>query len=773
MKRYRLLSCVLAGALLLSAGALPAAAAYPDVAADHWSAPYVEDMTAKGVFIGIEQNGKLFFMPTRKMSAIEALALCARVSVDTALRQRIGADRAEQIRTLTGEESFWARDEFATCLEAGIVSYAELKELWQSGNISRPIAKEDFCLYLVRAMQLSAMAENLSTVTLDFTDRDEVSPGMEPYVYLLTQYGIVNGNDNHAFQPRSTVTREVAAALLSRAIRFMEEKGTSVELSEYTDYSSWEAGSIVKAVSKGKDTIELTLNSDVSGQRTFSIPAATPIYENSMKVDSSLLLAGSYARICYDQTGKAAAVRLSGRVETVEGSLVGISENALMVSVGESTRTVYYDRFTEVRVGTKTGGRELIETDAGYDRVACRIDKLGHLVAVQLTGGTRKEEGLIRGAEPSANGETVLTVAAFDGSLQRYTIPASASVTANGITMTGFTGYTGCYIAMRVSNDSAAVESANVDSVTVYLQGAVRSTGRTPDGDSVTITDLATGKAAVWPIRAGAQITYGNKTIDWSGIEKDWFVTAHVVAGEIERLFCYPGSSRTEGVLSAISYPVGSTKQLLTVTTPQGAQVQFELDLASPPQIERDDKTSTPDKLRTGDQVVVTVRYNEVTLIDATSQNANVTGVIARKTETAQGITIEVTLDGGGSATYTLSSGVSVTQNGRIIDGANLRVGYRVAMVVSGNELVSIDVVGAVSTTDHITGTVIVVNDGRSITFRTGDDRVITVTLASGASIQSVQGSYVSLSQLRPGDSLDLYGSYEKGVFVATIAIKL
>lgn len=772
MKRYRLLACVLAGAMALSWTSLPASAAYPDVAAGHWSAPYIEDMTQKGVFIGIEQNGQLLFMPSKEMTAVEAVVLCARISVETSLRQRIGADRAEQIGALTGDEKFWARDEFATCLESGILSYAELKELWQSGNIYRPIAKEDFCLYLVRCMQLSAMAENLTSVALDFVDRDEVSPGLEPYVYLLTQYGIVNGNENHAFQPRSTVTREVAATLLSRAMDFMEEKGTSVELSEYTNYA-WEAGSIVKAVSKGKDVIELTLNSEISGQRTFSIPAAVPIYENSMRVDASLLLAGTYARICYDAGGTAIAVRLSGSLETVEGSVVGVSENALMVNVGSVTRTIPYDRFTEVQVGTKNGGRELIETDAGYERAACRIDKLGHLAAVRLTGGTRKEEGIIRSAEPLSTGGTVLTVAGFHGGLQRYTIPTEASVTANGIAMSGFSGYTGSYISMRVKNADATVESANVDTVTVYLQGAVRSTGSTPDGKSVTITDLAVGKPIVWPIREDAAITYNGGTISWNGIQKDWFVTAKLVAGEIETLYCYPGSSRTEGIITAITYPVGSAKQVLTVSTPQGVQAQFEVDLASPPQIQRDDKLSTPDKLRTGDQVTVTVRYNEVTLIDAVSQSANVTGVIASKTEGPDGITIEVTLDSGGTATYLLGSGVSVTQNGKIIDATSLRYGYRVAMVVSGNELVSIDVTGVSISSDHITGSVIVVSDGKSFVFRTDDGQTFTVTLAPGSSIQSVREGYVALSSLKPGDVLDLYGSYENGAFVATIAIKV
>ena len=102
------------------------------------------------------------------------------------------------------------------------------------------------------------------------------------------------GTDQNEFQPKSTVTREVAATMLSRAIAFMAERGTSVELPNYTDYE-WQAGTIVSATSSSKNVIHLTLNSDLSGSYTISLPVDTPIYENSMLVDSALLQTGTYA----------------------------------------------------------------------------------------------------------------------------------------------------------------------------------------------------------------------------------------------------------------------------------------------------------------------------------------------------------------------------------------------------------------------------------------------------------------------------------------------
>ncbi|MEG2120142.1 MAG: S-layer homology domain-containing protein, partial [Pseudoflavonifractor sp.] len=406
---------------------------------------------------------------------------------------------------------YWFANEYATCIESGILSYTELKELNQSGALKKPIAKEDFARYLVRAMQLGAMAENLTTYTLDFTDKATITPGREPYLYLLNMYGIVSGNENKAVQPKSSVTRAVASKMLSESIAFMDKRGTSVEIANYTDYD-YVAGTIVTATAGNGGVVVLNLNSDISGSATISIPAGTPIYENSMLVDSALLKAGTYARVCLDQKGAPIDVRLSGSVRTVTGSVVGISDDAILLSVNGTAQTVKYDRFTEVQAGKKTGDRDLIDTAAGYTSAVCRIDQLGHLVAVQFSGGTRKDEGLISGVESRVNGGCTLVVGDFNGQMRRLSVPVSASISINGIAGgTLNTSYIGSYVSLRVSNDDGAVVSAGVDTATQYAQGAIRGTGSSGSVDNITIANVATGKSSTYNMGAKAVLTYDGK----------------------------------------------------------------------------------------------------------------------------------------------------------------------------------------------------------------------------------------------------------------------
>ena len=160
-------------------------------------------------------------------------------------------------------------------------------------------------------------------------------------------------------------------------------------------------------------------------------------------------------------------------------------------------------------------------------------------------------------------------------------------------------------------------------------------------------------------------------------------------------------------------------------------------------------------------------------------QSANVSGTITRKSEDTSGITIEVELDNnGGTATYSITSGVSVSQDGKLISMYDLRVGYHVAMVTNGDSVASIEVDKTTTTSSQLVGTVIYVNTSdRTITFRaddgTGNGSVIQVSAPSGTVMQEASGGTFSLGTLNTGDSLNIYGGYTtSGEFKATIIIR-
>ena len=201
--------------------------------------------------------------------------------------------------------------------------------------------------------------------------------------------------------------------------------------------------------------------------------------------------------------------------------------------------------------------------------------------------------------------------------------------------------------------------------------------------------------------------------------------------------------------------------------------LSYELPLDNLPTIYRDGKTSSVDKLKSGDTVEVTVRYNQVSQIEATSQSANVTGTITKVVQdSSTGVTLELMLTTGESVTYTVSEGVSVTQEGTVSNVWALRVNDKVGLVVSGGEVISIEVSKSSASGTVLTGTVFTKNTTeRTLMILLSDGNVVTVDVSSASFVDAAGGS-LSLSRLSGDDAVTVYGSYSGAKFKATLVVR-
>ena len=876
MKGKRVLSLALAALMTLSLLVVPAAAVSFTDMTNHWAKDDVEYLATQGVVKGTSATT---FAPDQKMTACEALLFCSRATgVDAIDKEAIAEDWEDELKEILPEEMYaWAAQEMAVCLETGIISETELRALSSAGGLVKSITRETLAMYLVRAMQLAPLAQSLTSYPMSFADTTSISASLQPYVYLLNMYGIVKGNELNRFLPQNSLTRAEMATMLRRAIDFMDERGIYAELPGYTDYD-WVGGTIA-AVSTGSSGVTLlTLTSVVSGTRSISLPADAEIYENNMLSSADALKVGSYARVNLDRKGTAESVRLGGAVTSYTGSVTGVEQDSLTVTVNGASKRLDIDRFTEVQVGKTAGDYTLLDPQAGYTTATCYVDAMGHLDAVQLSGGTRAEEGILVKVENGTGGQR-LQVSAFNGETRRYTLPAGAGVTVNGVVGTVSDRYEGDYVSLRVSNDEAnELVSMAVDTVTDYVQGSVKSFTYAKDQNDITLTNLSTGKSTTYDISSKAAIRFNGEDIALKELERNSFATLQLSGGDVVTLLdAYPGSTTTEGVIESITYGTPTTLAVKTAndsvmtfeldltdlpaiyrdgksssldkiksgdtvvvtvrynkvttleTTPQSANVTgtitrvvqdaagitfdvkltdgstasytvsegviesitygtpttlavktandsvmtFELDLTDLPAIYRDGKSSSLDKIKSGDTVVVTVRYNKVTTLETTPQSANVTGTITRVVQDAAGITFDVKLTDGSTASYTVSEGVSVTQDGTAVSLYTLKPNDAVAMVVSGGDVVSIEVDRGSGSSSQLEGTVLVPNTkDKTLMVQLTDGNVLTADV-SDASFMSASGSSTSLRQLEAGDRVQLFGDYKGAQFVATLVLKL
>ena len=114
-----------------------------------------------------------------------------------------------------------------------------------------------------------------------------------------------------------------------------------------------------------------------------------------------------------------------------------------------------------------------------------------------------------------------------------------------------------------------------------------------------------------------------------------------------------------------------------------------------------------------------------------------------------------------------------MTQDGSILSVGSLKVDYQVAMVVSGGEVVSIEVQDASASSTQISATVLVTNTKeKTILVQLSNGEAITVDVSDASFITSGGGSS-SLGKLESQDRVQLYGQYSGAAFVATMVIQL
>ena len=768
MKGKRFAAWLLTAVLTISLLTVSAGAVTFSDMTNHWAKTDVEYLATQGVVNGTSDTT---FTPDRAMTACEAVIFCSRAAgVSDVDKTKIAEKWADTLKEIMPDSLYsWAGTEMAVCLETGIISETELRSLAQSNGLVKAISRENLAMYLVRAMQLEPLAKSLTSYPMSFADASSISAALQPYVYVLNSYGIVEGDQYNKFLPDRSLTRAEMAVMLRRAIDFMEERGLYAELPAYTDYK-WTGGTIAAVTAGGSGNTLLTLNNPLTGTSTVSLPSDVKIYENNMLSDSSALRVGQYARVNLSGTGMAQSVRLGGALTTVSGTVSSIAQDRLNLTANGTNRSLAIDRFTSVQVGGINGGTELIDLQAGYTNAVCYVDAMGHLAAVKLSGGSRSAEGILVSVVETSGGQSI-QVSAFNGETQRYTLPLGAGVTVNGVAGSLSAAHEGSYVGMRVNNDSAnQLVSIAVDTVTQYVQGVVKNYTYAKDVNTITIGNVSGSSYNTYNIASDAVVRYNGETIALKNLEKSSYVTVRFSGGRAVEIDAWPGSTTTEGVIESISY---GTPTVLSVRTAAGSVVTFELDLTDLPIVYRDGKSSSIDKIRSGDTIVVTVRYNEVATLDTTSQSANVTGTITRVVQDASGITIDVQLTNGSTASYTVAEGVSVSQDGSAISLYSLKPNDKVAMVVSGDQVISIEVDKSSGSNTQLNGTVLLPNTKEETLMIQLDNGTVLTVDVSDANFTSTSGSSVSLGRLSAGDTVQVYGSYSGAKFVATLVLKI
>lgn len=760
-----------------------------------WAWPTIDDAIEKGLFIGYtpykDKDGKeiVNFGPGDDVTQAVGLTLCARMMVDKDQREQILADRLAQIRNIIPGSAgnvddanapyVWFRREAAVCLELGIISQQALVDLRDADRLGEAMTKAEFAKYLVRAMGLEDFAMSLNAGTLPFTDDAKITADYRPYVKVLSTYGVLTGDENGNFNPNSSMNRAVCATMLSRAIQnIVEGRKVNLELPRYTDYT-WVVGTI-KSVDMNTDGHRvLTLTGAFGGESTYTLPLGVNIYTYNMPGEATDLKTGAHVKLVFakDQTTISdIRVTPAGLLKQTQGACGAVDRETVTVD-----GTVYtLDRFTQVSAGGKTGGPEIIDLEADYTNATVLADAHGTAFVLTLSGGQRQVDGILAGVATSG-GATTITVTSFNGLETAYTLPQSALVTADGQRVTLIPGYVGKHVVLRVEDNALdQLESVEVDMDGNYVQGVLNTITTAQNGArQIQIIKTGESKRTPYEVLENCAVSFDGNSITYNALTGGVYVTAKLEGGVVTEISAWRSVEEVTGVLTGRTL---TDPTVLTIRKDDGTSAQFSIPLAdlNDLTILVNGKDGNLTQLSTGDTVKLTLRYHEVTQIDITPQDANVTGYLDSITSRADGtVLLNVVLTDGSTQQYTASAGTTVTRDGTAVSLSEVQAGTQIALVTQGTVALSIRLTGTATRQDTVEGVIYTKDDSnRVVTILVtinGQSKPVNIHVPGNITILDVTtGATINgVLRLSVGETIQAYGRYgADGTFEATSVIR-
>lgn len=347
----RVLAALLALTLL---GTMAVSAASFSDLEKHWAKDYMMDLYDQGYLKGFTDNE---MKPDITIPGSQTLALLSRLfDVDESTLALAKEDYGAVAEQLIPSAQAWLNQENAIvlCLAGGVIGETELKNLISAGGLTAPLTREYLCVLFARAMGLEDKAKALEKTTMTFDDLSTISADCLPYVQVIYDAGIVEGNTHNEFLPKKGVTRAVVATMFSRALTYLEKHDGLPTLDGYSD--TIRVNGIVTAASSR--SVSLRAFDGICYTMPIAADAAVTAGGNSLSNMTSTYV-GRRATVDYNRDSKS-AVKLTismdgtwvqGSVKTSDNQTITLDDaqtgKAVSYNYNEQTKFYYADKAIE------------------------------------------------------------------------------------------------------------------------------------------------------------------------------------------------------------------------------------------------------------------------------------------------------------------------------------------------------------------------------------------------------------------------------------------
>lgn len=401
------------------------AVAFTDIST-HWAKSYIERVAAKGIVTGY--NDKTF-KPDNNVTVLEALVMISRLyDIDDDLKEKIVEEYEPSLKDMTNTlYSEWSFEYLSVIIELGVVSEKGIEDMFAKKTIFQQATREEIAVLLTKAMMLGDEAQNLKVYTLPFADRDKISTSARPYVYVMYDKDILEGDSNKNINPSAKITRAEIATLLDKAYKYIDENDVYPDFDDYVPTTS--VNGIITEVSEGSAESYIYVKGDNEVESIVKINNDTDIYLNGKSADIDDLEEDMLVKCKIDSERVAVKLEADSSTDVIRGIIyyVAYVAPAKITIIDDDDDKITYDLPTDVEVyldGEEIALKELDEDD----EVTLYVED-DEVYKINSVSRIKKYDGTITAID--YNYPIVVKMKTEEGVIKSFTFNSDVDVTRN------------------------------------------------------------------------------------------------------------------------------------------------------------------------------------------------------------------------------------------------------------------------------------------------------------------------------------------------------
>lgn len=395
---------------------------------NHWAKSYIERVASNGIVSGYDDKT---FKPDNNVTVLEALVMLSRLyDIDEDVKEEMIAKHKTVLKSMPNTlYNEWSFDYLSIIIELGVVSENGIREMFSKKTIFNDATREEIAVLLTKAMMLGDEAQSLKVYTLPFADAEKISTAARPYIYVMYDKEILQGDSKKNINPGNEITRAEISTLLDKAYNYIEKNDIYPDLDDYVPTTTVEG--IISELSQEKAESYMYIKDNKDAESIIKINEETEIYINGRTRTFSDLKEDMLVKCKIDENRLAVKIEVDSTKTVVKGiiKLVAYVQPATITIYDEDNTKLTYSVPSDINIYLDGKKAVLKDLDEG-DVITLILDDADKVIQINSVSKIKHYEGVITSID-YASYPIKISMKTKEGIIKTFLFDSDVEVTRN------------------------------------------------------------------------------------------------------------------------------------------------------------------------------------------------------------------------------------------------------------------------------------------------------------------------------------------------------